>query len=156
MRIVPFVFVLFVVLCLAGAGCSPGTPPAVTALQVQQEKTLVAYVKAETEVKVRLLEELEQAVQAQVEIILDYEIELAEGDSIKKEALKVLLGQYRQKRAEVAERIRAIKAELAISEVTAEQLIRITSKIGQYLAAQKDELEELRRILDELKGVTND
>lgn len=155
MRIYCVLLATFITMVIAGTGCSQGTPPSVMALQNLQEDSLSAYLSYEKQVRAELCNLLEEATQAQVELILNYEIKLA-GVSITAERLQTLLSQYRDKRKEVKERMDKLRQKLSQSDVTAEQLLKVQSKIGEYLTSQKDDLEALRNLINTFKKEASD
>lgn len=141
---------VLIILLLACMGCSRGTPPAVTALHVEMDKTLAAYSQVVREAVLELCDQLEAATDAQVEMVLDHQIDLA-GDTFATDKLRELLEQYRAKRADVRAEMKAIRLSVSKLDLTAERLRVIHAKLGQWLAAQKDELKELRDALVGLK-----
>ena len=137
---------ILIVLLLACAGCNPGTPASVTALHVEMEATIAALSQANVETAEFLIAAYEAAVREHVETIMDYEITLA-GETIATEKVRELLTSYRAKHADIRANVAEMKAEMARGQVVQERLREITAKLGQYLAAQRDETEELRKAL---------
>ncbi len=137
---------LVTVLCLACIGCSRGTPASVTALFEEMERNIAADAVADHAKAEFFIAAYETAVREHVETIMDYEITLA-GDTIAVDRVRELLTQYRAKHADIRANVAAMKVEMARGEVVQARLREITAKLGQYLAAQRDETEELRKAL---------
>jgi chromosome segregation ATPase len=122
----------------------------VTALHVEMDKTLAVYSQVVKEAVLELCDQLEASTEAQVEMVLDHQIDLA-GDSFATDKLRELLVQYRGKREQVRAEMKAIRLSLQKLDMTSDRLREIHAKLGQWLAAQRDELKDLRDALIGLK-----
>lgn len=134
-------------------GCWGGTPPAVIAAAQAESDMLDSYKSFVDEVLTIAYDDLDTAINEQIEIILDYELQLqATGDSIAVANVQALLKAYRAKRVETGARLKAIRGQLKMAETTMLQAKQLHAKMLSYLAREQVEVSDFKDLLAQIKG----
>lgn len=144
------------ILCLLSivslAGCFK-TPDAVIAAAHAEADLIGSYKKFVDDVLEIAYSDLENAINEQIEIIIDYEVVIrAQGDNIAVAQVVELLNMYRAKKREIAERLKAVRGLIREADTTIAQAQQLHSKMLSYLARETVEMSDFRSILDDIRS----
>lgn len=154
--VLAFMFLVLVLPLMAG--CWGGTPDAVIAGVTAEGELLKQVQDYYVEALDIQFANTDEALNAHIETILDYEIRLqAAGDAIAVEKLQSLLQMYRQKRADIKAQLALIKKQMLAADATMDTIRRLHDKTVMYLTREHVSVSDftglLRDINSAMKGV---
>lgn len=152
----PFMLIFLVVTILLMpflTGCWGGTPDAVIAGVTAEGELLKQVQDYYVEALDIQFANTDEALNAHIETILDYEIRLqAAGDVIAVEKLQNLLAAYRQKRADIKAQLALIKKQMQAADVTMETIRRLHEKTVMYLTREQVSISDFTGLLSDINS----
>lgn len=148
---VAVLFIALMAMLAVSTGCTR-IPPEVGVAADAEGELLQSYRQFFKATALQAYGDLEMALQAQMDIILDYELRLAAtGDSVALARVQELITLYREKRVQVKAEIDLVLAQIEQADTTMEQALALHGKLTQYLKLARADVATFTQFLTDIR-----